>query len=142
MRHRLQWNALAAVERELRDALDRGEMQAAERAVPQLKRLLKKLPQVVETCRGQDLLSMAAAANQDWRAAASHRRLEIAHMAFMRELAQTEAPLAKRTILRDFSSRRMAEAYRQLTRAYSLAGAAVEARVARRHASRWERIER
>jgi hypothetical protein len=135
---RALWNQLAQVERSLQESLQAGDLRSARPTAARVHHLLAALPQVVETDRGQKLLAWAAEARRDWKSAVRHRRLQIAHMAFMRELAATEKPLARRAILREFSKSRMAAAYRDLARVYDRTGSRRDATVARREAHRWE----
>ena len=137
-----EWVSLCRSEQALKVALGRDDSREATRAAKRVEESIKQLPQLSDTARGHQLLALVAEARLNWKDAARHTRLHIAHMAFMRELARTERALARRAILRDYSSVRMAAAYRQLALYHGRAGAEHDARVARQQASEWARTAR
>lgn len=93
-----------------------------------LEASLRAIPAVLDTDRGYACLAMIAEVREDWRTAASHRHMQAAYMGLMRELARTEAPLARRAIMRDFSTSRLAKVYEQMAADLRNAGLNTEAR--------------
>lgn len=137
-RKRDAWRRLAVAEAAMTTAVHHSSSKAIKmRVASQLETALRHLPEVRYGDRGQRCLALIAEAREDWKSAAQHRRLQIAYMAFMRELAATEVPLARRAILRDFSPRKVAVAYMALAAAFDRAGLRTDARRAARLSQRW-----
>lgn len=105
-------NAAEALERALRD---QASTTAVRQRADELEKALRRVPAVMTGDRGHGLVALVAEVRGEWKKAVEARRMQIAHFAFMRELAEMQTPMGRRTILRDYNSRRVAEAYRRLS---------------------------
>lgn len=118
--HYLYGKALYWMERD-----DRRARMFAQRILP----LLATVRGVFKSIPGCEMAALAAELDGDWQTATRHRRKAIALIGLVRELAPTEAPIARRAILRDYSPAKLASAYDLLARCYRYRGNLMESSV-------------
>jgi hypothetical protein len=63
------------------------------------------------SCFAAEASALVAEIDDDWASAVLHRSRVIGLIIEIRELAETEAPIARRAILRDFAPAKLADAY-------------------------------
>lgn len=113
-----------------------------QRLAKRLLSALKRCPGILHVDRGHYCLALVAESRSDWEAAISHRREQIAYMAFLRELAQTEIPSVRRVMLRGCSPANVADVYDVLATNLARAGQNAHGRRARAMSRHWRRQKR
>jgi len=73
--------------------------------------ILKKIPDIEETIKGNECLALINEVYGNWLLAAEYRKKEIDLIYRLRDLAKTEKPLAKERILKDFTPEDIADRY-------------------------------